>query len=198
VQITRAGFNSSEQTIEVNDTSVEQTFEIERHRVNVDFTVRDNHFEQPRPLEGATVEIEGVGSPIPTDENGETEARIPVNDNYQVTVLLDGYQETTTTLRLRQQSTSLDLTTQRTPSISINQLQNAIVVGQPTQVTIANAYEEPVEGATVSLNDEEVGQTAGMEPIEAGTEVAHAGNDQSIGPVRLGGIELRRASSPVE
>lgn len=158
VAISRAGFNRSDQTIEVADGGAE-TFEIERHRVNVDFTVRDDHFEEPRPLEDATVDIESVGSPLPTDESGETQARIPVNDNYRVTVLLEGYREATRTLRLSQRPTSLEITTQRTRSISINQLQNAIVVGQPTQVTITNAYAEPVEGATVLLNDETVGQT---------------------------------------
>jgi hypothetical protein len=159
VRITRPGYKSDQRAVDVTGEQVTEEIEIESARVNVDFTVLDDHFTEPRPLKDAEVEIEGVGSPIPTDENGETQARIPVNDDYAVTVVLDGYQEQTTTLRVGEEPTTLELKTQRDPSISINQLQNAIVVGQPTQVTITNSYDEPVGGAMVSLNDETVGET---------------------------------------
>lgn len=159
VSVLRAGYNSAERTFELTGQQQSEEIEIESNRVDVDFTVLDDHFEEPRPLEGATVDIEGVGSPIPTDENGETQARIPVNDEYEVTVVLDGYQEQTATLTVAEEATSLALRTQRVPEININQLQNAIVVGQPTQVTITNAYDESVEDAIVSLNGETIGQT---------------------------------------
>ncbi|WP_336327437.1 hypothetical protein [Halovenus sp. HT40] len=159
VNVFRPGYNRTQQTLELTGQQQSEEIEIESHRVNVDFTVLDDHFENPRPLEGATLDIEGVGTPIPTDESGETQARIPVNDEYDITVLLDGYQERTTTLTVQQEPTELELSTQRTPEISINQLQNAIVIGQPTQVTITNAYAEPVEDAMVSLNGETVGET---------------------------------------
>jgi hypothetical protein len=158
VNILRAGYLREQQIVEVNEQEVSEEIEIESARVTVDFTVLDDHFSEPRPLEGAEVEIAG-GQRVPTDASGEAQARIQVNDDYEVTTILDGYQERTTTLRVGEKPTSLEIRTQRNPAISINQLQNAIVVGQPTQVTITNAYDEPVEGATVSLNDDTVGET---------------------------------------
>jgi hypothetical protein len=160
VAVRRAGYNITEATVELNSDSNTSTINIESHRVNVDFTVVDDHFEEPQPLEDVTIDIPKLGgSPIPTDANGQTQARLPVNDNYELTVVLDGYQETTTVLSLGQEPTEIELQTQRDPSISINQLQDAIVVGQPTQVTVTNAYEEPVENARVTLNGANVGRT---------------------------------------
>lgn len=199
VNVFRPGYNRTEQTLELTGQQQSEEIEIESHRVNVDFTVLDDHFEDPRPLEGATVDIEGVGTPIPTDENGETQARIPVNDQYDITVVLDGYQERTTTLTVRQGSTELELPTQRTPEISINQLQNAIVVGQPTQVTITNAYEEPVEDAMVSLNGETVGETDAQGQTvfnitQAGDNTIEASYDGLEASTTLRGVDPDAAS----
>lgn len=194
VDVLRAGYNTTRETVELNDSATTSTIEIESHRVNVDFTVVDDHFEESQPLEGATVDIGSVGSPIPTDENGETQARLPVNDNYEVTVLLDGYQETTTVLSLNQEPTAIELQTQRDPSISINQLQDAIVVGQPTQVTITNAYDEPVENARVSLNGNNVGRTNAQGQIvfnitEAGSNTIEASANGLTASTTLEGVD---------
>jgi len=194
VNVLRAGYNTTQETVELGGSATTSTIEIESHRVNVDFTVVDDHFAEPEPLEGATVDIAGVGSPIPTDENGETQARLPVNDDYEVTVLLDGYQETRTVLSLNQEPTTVELQTQRNPSISINQLQNAIVVGQPTQVTVTNAYDEPAENARVSLNGRTVGRTDPQGQIvfnitEAGNNTIEASADGLTASTTLEGVD---------
>ncbi len=194
VNAVRAGYNITQETVELAGSGTTSTIELESNRVNVDFTVVDDHFEEPRPLDGATVDIEGVGSPIPTDGNGETQARLPVNDNYQITVLLDGYQETTTTLRLDQTPTEVELQTQRDPSISVNQLQNAIVVGQPTQVTVTNSYDEPVGNARVSLNGNSVGRTDAQGQIvfnitEAGSNTIEAEANGLSASTTLEGVD---------
>lgn len=208
VRTVRPGYNATEQTIEVTGQQQSEAIELQSNRVDVDFTVRDDHFEEPRPLEGVTINLRAVrstagdrfnDSPLDTDENGETQGRIPANDNYEATVILDGYQETTETFRVRQQPMSLNLTTQLTPSISINQLQNAIVVGQPTQVTITNAYDEPVEDATVSLNDETVGQTDTLGQIvfnitQAGNNVIDASYEDLTASMTLEGVDPDRSS----
>ena len=194
VNVFRPGYNRAEQTFDLTGLQQSEDLEIESNRVNVDFTVLDDHFENPRPLEGATVDIAGVGTPIPTDENGETQARIPVNDEYDITVMLDGYQERTTTLTLQQEATELELSTQRVPEIKINQLQNAIVVGQPTQVTITNAYDEPVEAATVFLNGGTVGETDAEGQIvfnitEAGNNTIEASYEDLEASTTLRGVD---------
>lgn len=176
VGVLRAGYNTTEATVDLSSESTTSSIELQSNRVTVDFTVVDDHFEEPRPLDGVTIDVPKLGgSPIPTDENGQTQARLPVNDDYQLTVQLDGYQETTTVLPLGQVPTEIELQTQRDPSISINQLQNAIVVGQPTQVTVTNTYEEPVENAVVSLNGETVGQTDAQGQIVF--NITQAGNN---------------------
>lgn len=194
VNIRRAGYNTAELTVEVTGQQQSEEIEIQSNRVNVDFTVLDDHFEEPRPLEGAIVDVEGIGTPIPTDENGETQAKIPVNSRYEVTVDLAGYQDRTATLVVSEEPTSIQLRTQRIRSININQLQNAIVVGQPTQVTITNAYDEPVEDTRLSLNDETVGQTDARGQIvfnitQAGTNVIDASDDGLTASTTLEGVD---------
>jgi hypothetical protein len=69
----------------------------------------------------------------------------------------------------------VELSVRRTPEISIDQLQTSVVTGQQTQVTITNAYGDPVAGATISLNGEQVAET--NEQGVAMFEVSQAGDN---------------------
>lgn len=174
VDVLRPEYLAAERTINVNESSVTGSVELERSRVNVEFAVLDDYFNESRPLEGARISI-GEDRTITTEENGRTEDILHVNTEYDISVSLDGYLDTSETLSVGEEDESLTLTTRRVPSISINQLQDAIVVGQPTQVTITNSYGDPVEGATVDLNDEEVGETNAQGQIVF--NITQAGNN---------------------
>ena len=155
----RAGYNAAETTVDLDGADTSETIEIESNRVNVDFTVTDDHFEPAVPLQGAIVDIAGFGTLPPTFSDGTQNQDLPVNDEYEITVDKEGYDPVEATLDVGEEQTSLDVSIQRTPAITIDQLQDAVVVDQPTLVTITNAYDEPVSGASVSLNEEAVGET---------------------------------------
>lgn len=159
VEALRAGYNAAETTVELDGSDVTETLEIESNRVNVDFAVTDDHFEPAVPLEGAIIDIAGFGTLPPTFSDGTQNQDLPVNDEYEITVDKEGYDPVETTLDVGEEPTSLNVSIQRTPAITIDQLQDSVVVDQPTLVTITNAYDEPVSGASVSLNDELVGET---------------------------------------
>lgn len=159
VEAIRPGYNSAETTVDLDGSEASATLEIESNRVNVDFNVTDDHFDPAEPVEGAVIDIAGFGTLPPTFSDGTQNQDLPVNDEYDITVDKEGYDPVEVTLDVGEEPTSLDVSIQRTPAITIDQLQDAVVVDQPTLVTITNAYDEPVSGASVSLNDESVGRT---------------------------------------
>jgi PGF-CTERM protein len=159
VEAVRPGYNAAETNFTLAGSAATQTLEIESNRVNVDFTVTDDHFEPAVPLEDAIIDIAGFGTLPPTFPDGTQNQDLPVNDEYEITVDKEGYDPVEATLEVGEEPTSLNVSIQRSPAITIDQLQDAVVVDQPTLVTITNAYGEPVSGASVSLNDESVGRT---------------------------------------
>lgn len=159
VEAIRAGYNSAAANFTLAGSGTSETIEIESNRVNVDFTVTDDHFDPAQPVQGATIDIAGFGSLPGTFSDGTQNQDLPVNDEYEITVDKEGYDPAEVTLDVGEEPTSLNASIQRTPAITIDQLQDAVVVDQPTLVTITNAYGEPVSGASVSVNDDSVGET---------------------------------------
>lgn len=159
VDTLRAGYNVAEANFTLDSAETSETIEIESNRVEVSFLVTDDHFEEPERLQGATIDIAEFGTLPPTFSDGTQDQSLPVNDEYDVTVSKEGYDAVTETLEVGEEPTALNVSIQRTPEINIEQLQDAVVVGQTTLVTITNAYDEPVAGASVSLNGESVGET---------------------------------------
>lgn len=159
VDTLRAGYNVAEANFTLDSAETSETIEIESNRVEVNFLVTDDHFEEPERLQGAMIDIADFGSLPPTFSDGTQDQSLPVNDEYDVTVSKEGYDAVTETLEVGEEPTALNVSIQRTPEINIEQLQDAVVVGQTTLVTITNAYDEPVAGASVSLNGESVGET---------------------------------------
>jgi PGF-CTERM protein len=51
------------------------------------------------------------------------------------------------------------VTISRTPELSLTVANERVVVGETTRVTVENAYDEPVAGATVELDETTVGET---------------------------------------
>jgi len=137
---------------------VEQTVRIERGSVAVEFVVTDDHFDPPRAVENATVSVDGVGS-VQTLGNGEATIQLPVNTQVTATVTKPGYEEVTERFRVGEQQKTVDATIQRTPTVRLVTANTRVVVGESVRVEITNQYGTPIEGATVTLDGETVGQT---------------------------------------
>lgn len=160
IETLRAGYNTVESSFDLDSADVSEELEIESNRVDVQFTVVDDHFDPAEPVGDAIIDIEGFGTLPPTfSDDGTQDQSLPVNDEYEITVDKEGYDAVTETLTVDEEPTSLNVSIQRTPEITIEQLQSAVVTDEMTLATIRNAYGEPVEGASVSINDESVGQT---------------------------------------
>lgn len=134
-----------------------QEIPMRKGTISVTFTVVDDHFEDPRRLDNATVEVEGVGTVRTTD--GRASLSVPVNSRHQVTAHKEGYQTTKKTLIVAEQPTDLRLATQLERELTVEPFNERVVVGESTVVNVTNAYGEPVAGATVTVDGEAVGET---------------------------------------
>jgi PGF-CTERM protein len=192
-RVYKSGFLTNVTEIFVSGQT-DRTIQLERGSVEARFTVVDDHFDDPRPLENATIRIPRLGTTLTTFADGTGTAGVPVNNRYDVTVSKDGYGSETRTLIVREEAASLDLSIQRVPAMNIDTDQDRNLVGESTTLTATNEYGEPVSGATVSVDGEEVGQTndAGQldVPIERTGDITIEVSGQSrSGSVTVQGVE---------
>lgn len=157
VTVIKPGYFRNRTTVSVTG-DVQRTVRIERGSVTVEFTVTDDHFDPPRPVENATVSIEGSGS-VKTLSNGEATIQVPVNTWVTATVTKPGYEEVSERFHVGEQPTSVDVTIQRTPTVRLVTANTRVVVGESVRVEVTNEYGTPLEGATVTLDGETVGKT---------------------------------------
>jgi len=141
------------------DGEATSTVLLRRGTVEARFVVTDDHFEDPRPVENATIEIAGVGTTLSTLPDGTRSTDLPVNRDYEITVTKGGYGSEVRTLEVGQEPVTFEASIQRTPGLNIRAANSRVVVGESTTVTVANEYDERVSGATVSVAGESAGET---------------------------------------
>jgi PGF-CTERM protein len=175
----KQGYLRNSSTLDVTG-DVSRTVAVESDSITVTFGVEDDHFDPPRSVEQAQIEIGEIAT-IRTLSNGEATASVPVNARLDVTVTKENYTEVTQQLRTNEDDTSLNVTIRRTPAISIDSVANRVVMGESTSITITNEYGEPVPGASVSLDGESVGETddSGEITFQIETEGAHTVSAQA-------------------
>lgn len=154
----KAGYLVEEIDLDV-DGFMTETIEVESARVDVDFFVEDDHFDPPQPVADAEISIPEQGITLTTFSDGGQDQRLPVNTDYTIEVSKNGYDGVTEELQLGESSTEFSVSIQRTPELNVDALNTQVIVGQTTRVTVTNAYDEPVAGATITVDGEEVGET---------------------------------------
>lgn len=157
LQVLKSGYYTNETDIDI-DGDVTKTVRLRRGSVEAVFTVTDDHFDDPRPLENVTVNIQGRAT-LTTLPDGSATTTLPVNHDYTVTVTKDGYESVTETLPVSEKAASLDASIQREDALSIASDRAEVIVNNTVEVTVTDEYGEPVSEATVSVGGSTVGQT---------------------------------------
>lgn len=157
VTVRREGYFVEERTIEVVGES-EARFPLERGSVTVTFLVTDDHFEPPRPVEGVSIEV-GEFATIRTLGNGETTAQVPVNAGFDVTAGKENYDTVSERVRIRESNTEVRLNISRSPVVTLTADNDRIVAGESVGLGVRDEYGDPIEGATVLLDGDPVGET---------------------------------------
>jgi PGF-CTERM protein len=155
---TRAeGFLDMYRDFTLSDPEAELDITISRGSAELTVNVTDDHFDPPRPVENADVEIED--DVLSTRSDGTRTTDMAVNTIYEITVTKDGYGSVTEEVKINEADATVNVSISRTPEITVDSAQDRVVVNESTMVTVTDAYGDPVEGATVSLEGEQVGET---------------------------------------
>lgn len=188
----RPGYFDETVTLELDQRQVERSIGVESGRVTVSFTVLDDHFDSPEPIEGATIETERTV--LETGSDGQRSVDLDVNTVQNVSVNRDGYVEVTQQLVVGETDRAFEITTQREPELELVSDQQRVVVGEQVRVTATNAYDEPVVGATILLDGEPVGETDAsgqllVEIAETGQQTVRAEVNLLRGETSVEGVD---------
>jgi len=176
VIVTKPGFYRNLTTVPVSGETT-TTVRIREGSVLLQATVVDDHFDDPRPIRGANLQVEsdnGFDGTVPTLSDGTASVSVPVNDRYDVTVTKEGYETVERRVSVAEDEKSIDVEIQRTPEITLSPDNRQVVVDTNVRLTVTDEYDEPVANATVTRNGTEVGQTDADGEITA--TVPTAGN----------------------
>ncbi len=158
IQVLKSGFDQERVSVDVTGFS-EHNVTIRSNRTRVNFRVTDGRLGEGVQ---ARVSVRNGGEEVlsfRTGENGRAQQLLAVNSRYTVVVQRDGYRETSQSFRVNQRSTSVALTINRTDDLSLSADTTQVLAGNSIRVTVTDEYDDPVEGATVSLAGESVATT---------------------------------------
>lgn len=189
--VSHPGYLRESKRIDI-DGDVSERVEIERASVTVQFNVTDDHFDPPQAVENARIEIDGDS--LTTRETGLRSTDLEVNREYDLNISKDGYDSVDDTLEVGESGMQFNVSIQRTPAVNVEVSSDRVVVEEPTRITATDEYGNPVAGGTVSLNNEEVGETDadGTADVRIPTEGEHkisVRGDGIVSSVTVEGID---------
>ena len=170
LDIYKSGYYDNRSRVSL-EGQTEITQAIEQGEVLLTVSVEDDYFEPPETLD-ASVEIPSVGT-LQTGSDGGTTTTVSVNTRYDITVTADGYDRARQTVRVGEQDTNTTVSLDRTDELNLS-ANDQIVLGQRIPITATDEYGDPVTGATVTQDGQEIGTTdedgvVRVEPESAGT-----------------------------
>lgn len=157
VNVFQRGYLRTQTGIDI-DGDVSETVRIERASVDLKFNLTDDYFEPPRAIENVRIEFED-GTVLTTNEDGEARTDVRVNREYSVTIDGEKYRPVTVTVDVEEIDRWFNFSMQREPSLHVETASQRVVLDESILLSVTNEYDEPVAGASVSLDGEEVGQT---------------------------------------
>jgi hypothetical protein len=159
VVVVKPGYLEASVPVTVGDGG-EARVAVERGATTLDVRVFDDHFDPPVPIEtGAVRASSSVFDGRVSVTDGTASLTVPVNAVYTVAVVKNGYDATSERVRVEESAVSVNATAQRSAALVAEPANDRVLVGETTRVTVRNAYDEPVGGATVELDGEAVGET---------------------------------------
>ena len=170
VIVTKDGYfrNTTRETIS-GETDV--AMNVEQGSVLLRVTVVDDHFDDPRPVEGVSVAVPSVGT-LQSQSDGQVTTSVPVNTGYDLELSKEGYGTVEQTVEVRESDEEVQIAIQREPEVNMISSNQRVVVGETVRLEVTDEYGEPVEGATISIDDNDLGTTnaEGVANVEVPTE----------------------------
>lgn len=162
--VTKAGYYTRSETVTVNASSTREVT-LDSGTTTLRVRVVDDHYDDSRPLTGATVALESAGEF--TSYSGRVQTiDVPVNADLDVEVSKDGYETASRTVAVGTTERRVTVAIQRTPALTLNATRTTIPVDRPIEVRLTNEYGTAVEGGTVSVGETVLGETNAQGVLE--------------------------------
>jgi hypothetical protein len=160
VSVRSAGYYST-QTSFVVANRAGKTVELEPGTASVTFTTVDGHFDDDRAVSANVVLFQGETQllNLSTGSSGARSVSLDVNTRYRVVVKKSGYQRETQVLTTGERDSSVTYAINRTPSLTVTPANSQVVTGQTVRVSVTDEYDEPVEGASISVGGDALAET---------------------------------------
>jgi PGF-CTERM protein len=193
----KSSYYTNGTTFEV-DGDVNVTTRIRTGSVLATFEVRDDHFDPPKAVQGATVSIPAIPDESTTLADGEATASVPVNSNLEVQITKEGYETVTETLEVGESDTSLDAFIRKTEALNMAISDAQVLANGSIRVTLTNEYGTEQEGVPVTLDGEQVGETddSGELEIRISDPGEHTIRAESDGRADSSTVEAVRPGGP--
>lgn len=151
-----------------------QTVQMRPGSVTLSVQVADDRGNDSVSVENAQVSVKNIGT-VRTLGGGEASLSVPVNAWVDVEVTKDGYETVSRQKRVEEQPAEVEFQINRTPGLTVNPENTRVVSGERLSLSVVNEYDEPVEGATVRLDGELLGETDsdGKAVVNVGTTGEH-------------------------
>jgi PGF-CTERM protein len=157
ITVRKPGYYVRRKSLDV-DGDVTNRVSMRAGSVSVDVTVVDPHFDSPRSVDGARVNLTGFATSR-TGPNGQTVLGTPVNVRTTLRVDKEGYRGKSRDVRVGESDMNVTVEMSREPSLTVEATNERVVAGERAPVSVTNAYGEPASGVTVTLDGEAVGTT---------------------------------------
>lgn len=155
--VSRTGYFAVEERVAVYGRTTVST-QHQRGSIGVRVTVVDPYFSPAEPVAEAEVRYDGYDGDTTTG-NGVVRLLAPLNSRDSLIVEKEGYATTERTISVGETSRDLTVNLSRTPTLDASLSASSVEAGESVTLTVRNAYDDPVTGATVTLDGEQVATT---------------------------------------
>jgi PGF-CTERM protein len=168
LEVRKPGYYTNRTTIDVLSERSAHEVPMRTGTVRIEVRVEDDHFEDPRPVDNATVEFGDIGTVRTT--GGTAVFAVPVNTQHRIEVTKPEYDSERRRILVGESSNGVRLTIQREPAVVVQPANRQVVVGESTVITVVDAYGETIADAEVRLDGDVVARTDDSGEVRVGIE----------------------------
>lgn len=140
------------------DGDVSKRIVLEEGSEQVEFRVFDGGTQEQQRLTGVTLEVADRAT-IRTRDSNTASIGLPVNTGFPVTASKEGYVDNRTDIYVNEGGTTVTLLLRREPALNVSLTNDRVVAGESVRVDVVDEYGNPVEGAAVSVDGQQVATT---------------------------------------
>lgn len=197
ISVRRSGYDRAYEDVQIAGDS-SHTVDVVENSSQIQFQITDGRLDEG--IEATvTIQVSSSGREIRsglTGDSGRVTLPLPVNTDYTVVVTREGYDEVRQEVSVNQRDRTVALTINRTDNLSLSVGTSRVLAGNTVEVTVTDEYDDPVEGATIRADGEDVA-TTGADGV-ASVRLADVGNYELVaddGDVESDGVTVRAAEA---